>query len=1260
MDDDVLRWNRVKQVFQDALERRADKRGMYVRDACGDDRGLQREVESLLTAHAAAGSFAQGPAIEALAPSAAVALRDGGGFAVDLQTLQPGIRLGKYRIERQLGQGGMGVVFLAHDATLDRGVAIKVLGRSDDDEMSHTRLLREARNASALNHPNICTVYEVGELNGLSFIAMEYVDGRSLRDLVADGPLPVQDAVRYAIEAADALAHAHDRGVVHRDLKAANTIISSSARLKIVDFGLARRIDPLMSGAKTQTSLAGPGVAVGTPYAMAPEQVRGGVADARTDLWALGVLLYEMLTGDRPFSGTTVAELFSAILRDSPAPLPPSISDALREILHTCLARDPAERYQRAADVRLMLEAVDSGLRRRDPPSDRRVVTGAPLPASPLIALAVGASGFVGREPEIAHMERAWTLATTGQRQLLLLAGEPGIGKTRLALEFSRVRAESAATVLVGRCDEEALVPYQPFVEALTWYARVCPERDLRAQLAAIGGGAELGPLIPELLRRVPDLSTQPAMHPEGRRYRLLEAVAALLAQASRVRPVMLVFDDLHWADKPTLLMLRHVMRASTAASLCIVGTYRDSELARTHPLAEMLADLRRQPSVTRLVLRGLEPDQVNVLVNTFVGRDVSPSLARLVADSTEGNPFFIGEMLRHLTETGALATLRDGSGGRKSATALGLPEGVKEVIGRRLARLSEACNRTLSLAAVIGREFDIEILEALDDLPEDRILDAIDEGVRAQLIAEAPYRAGRFSFVHALIRETLYGELTTTRRVRLHRRVGAAIEGLARGRSDQPLADLAYHFVQAASAEVADKAIDYATRAGDRAADALAHEEAARLYDMALQSLDLKPASHEADVRRADLHTRRARAFGALAQWAAEKPDLEQALRYLDPQQIERRAELLVELTAASFWLLDLPAVERWAPEALDLAERVQRSDLAANAIAWLAHAQSGHGDLTAAIEMGRAAIARASGARTIAHAMLPLYLYLAGRATDGIACGVQATEMARASRDTTFTMYALAHHALSLGSVGRYTEAAAVFEEVRQFGRKYGVLQLLARATAMAAGFHLSVFDFEGGVALASEAREFGRSAGFLPSVVSAGIDLLLMFARRRDPGGAEGLLPETAAAAVGATGSHRWLWELRLTQVRAELALARGAFDTAVVEASDGINQAHTTGRPKYQALGLITKANALHGLGRTRDAIVAARQGVVVARGTADPALLLLALDAVLALDGDDESLAEARTLDGRISSALPDETIRQRFVESDVVQRVRRL
>jgi AAA ATPase domain len=232
----------------------------------------------------------------------------------------------------------------------------------------------------------------------------------------------------------------------------------------------------------------------------------------------------------------------------------------------------------------------------------------------------------------------------------------PGSARRLLASEFARIGIEAGATVLVGRCDEEALVPYQPFVEALTWYVRVCPELDLRTQLAAIGGGGELGPLFPELLRRVREVPAPPAMNPEGQRYRRFETCADLLARASTARPTILVFEDLHWADKPTLLMLRHVMRASGAASLCIVGTYRASELARTHPLADMLANLRREPAVTRLSLGGFEEAHIKELIDAFIGSDASSRLARLVADSTDGNPFFIGEMLRHMMETRARA----------------------------------------------------------------------------------------------------------------------------------------------------------------------------------------------------------------------------------------------------------------------------------------------------------------------------------------------------------------------------------------------------------------------------------------------------------------------------------------------------------------------------------------------------------------------------------------------------------------------------
>ncbi len=266
--------------------------------------------------------------------------------------------LGIYRIERLLGRGGMGAVFLAYDTTLHRQVAVKVL-QAADSETSRSQLLREARNAAALNHPNICTVHEVGEANGASFIAMEHVEGCSLRERLDVGVMPVPDAVRYALQAADALAYAHEHNVVHRDFKAANVIVTSGGRLKIVDFGLARRSDAWVMGATTTASMAG--AVAGTPYAMAPEQVRGDSTDARTDIWALGILLYEMVGGGQPFEAQTTAELFSSILRDAPRPLPPGVPVEIRAVIDRCLEKVPDRRYQDAGEVRAALEIMQAG-----------------------------------------------------------------------------------------------------------------------------------------------------------------------------------------------------------------------------------------------------------------------------------------------------------------------------------------------------------------------------------------------------------------------------------------------------------------------------------------------------------------------------------------------------------------------------------------------------------------------------------------------------------------------------------------------------------------------------------------------------------------------------------------------------------------------------------------------------------------------------------------------------------------------------------
>jgi serine/threonine-protein kinase len=272
-----------------------------------------------------------------------------------------GKMLGHYKVLQKLGEGGMGVVYRAHDEHLERDVALKLLSaRELTDESSRASLFREARAACALNHPNICTIYEVGEAAGQSYIAMEYVEGKPLRAMVPADGLPAEDMIRYGTQIADALAHAHERSVVHRDLKSSNVMITPDGRAKVLDFGLAKRLSrqKLEEVSQSTLSLTQTGTVAGTLLYMAPEVLLGSSADERSDVWALGVLLYEMAVGRLPFTGVTAFELCSAIIRDSPAPLPPEVPAGLRGIIQGCLAKDPGERYQRAGEVRAALETL--------------------------------------------------------------------------------------------------------------------------------------------------------------------------------------------------------------------------------------------------------------------------------------------------------------------------------------------------------------------------------------------------------------------------------------------------------------------------------------------------------------------------------------------------------------------------------------------------------------------------------------------------------------------------------------------------------------------------------------------------------------------------------------------------------------------------------------------------------------------------------------------------------------------------------------
>jgi tetratricopeptide (TPR) repeat protein len=429
-----------------------------------------------------------------------------------------------------------------------------------------------------------------------------------------------------------------------------------------------------------------------------------------------------------------------------------------------------------------------------------------------------------------------------GARRAVLVSGEPGIGKTRLVTEAVRAAHDRGSIVLWGRCDEDLGAPYGPFAEALRHYVLVTPPDQVRAEVGALGG--ELVRIVPDIASRVPGLAEPMVADAETERFRLFDAVADLLSEISAAAPVVLVLDDLHWADKPSLVLLRHLLRSPTPMRVLFLGTYRDTDLDRSHPLSDVLGELRRQPGVDRLDLQGLDQDEIAGFMANIAGHELTEGgldLAQTIHTETEGNPFFVREVLLHLAESGAIVQGDDGRWTTSGAVAdFGIPEGVREVVGRRLSRLSDAVNRALAIAAVIGPTFDLSTIEGAGGPSGDELFDALDEATQFGLIREAPGAPGRYAFAHALVRASLYEELTTNRRVRMHWRIGEVIEARYASKLDEHLDELAFHFGEGALAGDAAKAADFSHRAGERALADLAFESAAAHFERGLGSMEL------------------------------------------------------------------------------------------------------------------------------------------------------------------------------------------------------------------------------------------------------------------------------------------------------------------------------------------------------------------------------------------------------------------------------------
>jgi len=838
--------------------------------------------------------------------------------------------IGAYHLRRIIGRGGMGAVYLAEHKDTHRKVALKVLPpeyAAMPDRVA--RFLREGMAGTRLRHRNIVETYEVGEDNGAYFIAMEYIQGESLRERLDKGALHLREALHITLQVSEALAHAHARHIVHRDLKPSNIMLAADGTVKVMDFGLAK-----VSDASAVTMA---GVLMGTAAYISPEQARGDATDARSDLYSLGVMLYEMISGQLPFVAESTAALIFKHINEPPTPvrrLAPEVLPAVDGLVWRLLHKQPEQRFQSAVElasaIRLCLEAMDKGT------SLPATLFDPTLPSDEM--LATSHIPLVGRERELTFLRQALERARKSKGRLVLISGEAGLGKTRLAVELQREAQSTGFLCLTGHClYQEDPNPYLPFVEILQSYL------DTRETMVGTPDDEDtITHLIARLSNFLPYAANTgtPAAHEAlgwaDAQTALFETIRQVLTTLGQRQPLLLFVDDLQWASVATLRLLHYLARNIRAAPVLLVGTYRDEDVrqeagAEPHPLQDVMQRMSRERLFEHLTLSPLTREQSDALVKQMLpGAPEDADFLASVYAETEGNPFFILEALRMWQEEGHLVYTEAGWRLLGRPEEMRVPQRIHDVIIRRLQRLDGTSREILDVAAVMGRRFTVETISAALNLSKVELLRRLGRLEKNhQLIV---FESGSYTFTHHLIRDVLYEELAEPLRVEYHLIIAKRLEELFAGRLEEIAYDLAHHYYQGADYRTG---LRYAQMAAERAERQWALEEALHFNRLALDSIAHLPADAHYARQERNLRQRRAALLEVAGDIQAALEQLEHALRLCHQEGHEmREAEMLTEIARLHARKGEWDAALQLASRAMGLAEKAGATPTIAQAL--------------------------------------------------------------------------------------------------------------------------------------------------------------------------------------------------------------------------------------------------------------------------------------------------------------------------------------
>jgi tetratricopeptide (TPR) repeat protein len=1183
-----------------------------------------------------------------------------------------GQTISRYRIVDKLGGGGMGIVYKAEDTKLGRFVALKFLPEeSSRDRQTLERFRREARAASALNHPNICTIYEIDEVDGKPFIAMEFLDGWTLASLIVESPLELSRGMQIGLEISDALAAAHSQRIIHRDLKPANIFITRRGHVKLLDFGLAKIEAQLGAESPTAGMSAVPftqtGTVLGTVAYMSPEQTRAESLDVRSDVFSLGIILYEVFTQRRPFQGASALSIMHEIATlNPPAPsvLRPELPQEFDLLIERALAKDKDRRYPSAVELcealREICAPMSSGL------LSAAVSTGA-------IEQAAEPEAFVGRESQLAWLEESLRKAIASSGRVVFITGEPGIGKTALGDAFLARAAREHPGLIVGRgrCVEQygPGEAYLPFLDAL---GRLLNRPGRERVINVLRTHAPTWSLqFPAVFASSGTLEQLQRETIGATKERMLREIGDALGALSSASPVVLLLEDLHWADPSSIDLLRHLCQRIDPQRLLIVGTFRAGEVeSSNHVLKGYRLEMRAHQMCEEIALGLLEEQHISGYLNTrFAPNDFPAELALLLHRKTEGHPLFVTGLLQFLNDRGDIRQVNSHWTLARPLSEVGLevPESVRSMILKKMQALSEEDRHALQYASIEGEEFTSTVLANLlgvDELALEERLDRLDKlhhWIHTRGEEEFPdgSLATRYRFAHALYQNVLYGELVSKRRITLHRQVGERLLGHYQDQAARIAAQLAMHFERGRDFA---RAVAYLLEAGDNATNVYANSEAETLYTHALTLVEKFPCEEQLD-RFLTLYEKRGTVNFTLSRFEQSANDYRQMLtRAREKGSAALECKALTALATTLFWSHRMDEMPLRAEEALQAADRAASPTLRDATSVLIALKHLCYGELDEA-KLRMEEIIRSS--RSLGHkpALLgaltwrgALYFFQSeyARAEEALC---ETRELASELRDGFAVLISLFFLGLLRGNLGRMSEALATLEEAIAMAQRNGDHFWFPRLPNCIGWIHRELGDFDRAFDYDQRGVEVAHQLNVLEAEANSLINLGIDYTRARD--NAKSVEAFQRVEDIFHRDSwFRWRYNIRHQAARTEHWLSQGDLDQAARCANGLLEVANRYAAQKYVAVAHKLLAQIAIARGAPAEAQARLMSSLDVLRSYPVPVVEWRVLAALARLHSAQSNSAAARdsfsrsaTIVQEIARNAPNEELRSTFLHS---------